>query len=35
MRFEANANKSNFETVKERREREQEIAKNLEEEEWE
>jgi len=35
MRFEPNANKPNFETAKERREREQEIAKNLEEEEWE
>jgi len=36
MRFEASSqSKPNFETAKERREREQEIAKNLEEEEWE
>jgi 26S proteasome regulatory subunit N3 len=34
MRFEPNAHKPSAETLKERREREQEIAKNLEEEEW-
>jgi len=34
MRFEPNAHKPNAETLKERREREQEIAKNLEEEDW-
>jgi len=34
MRFEPNAHKPTAETLKERREREQEIAKNLEEEDW-